>query len=58
MALTDDGNVWTWGWSGKQPGLFNWMVTQEIGALGHGDYDTHMYPKRIDYFAENGIKIK
>jgi len=34
------------------------MVTQEIGALGHGDYDTHMKPKRIDYFSENGIKIK
>ena len=57
MALTDDGNVWTWGWAGKKSTFF-WMVSQEIGALGHGDLDTHMKPKRIDYFAENGIKIK
>lgn len=36
MVLTDDGNVWTWGYAGKK-GMFNWMYTQEIGALGHGD---------------------
>ena len=36
MALTEDGNVWTWGYAGKK-GMFNWMYTQEIGALGHGD---------------------
>jgi alpha-tubulin suppressor-like RCC1 family protein len=37
-ALTDDGNVWTWGYAGKS-GMFNWMYSQEIGALGHGDKD-------------------
>ena len=26
MALTDDGNIWTWGYGGKE-GYFNWMVT-------------------------------
>ena len=26
MALTDDGNVWTWGYAGKK-GMFNWMYT-------------------------------
>ena len=36
MALTDDGGVWTWGYAGKK-GFFNWMYSQEIGALGHGD---------------------
>jgi len=36
MALTDDERVWTWGYAGKK-GLFNWMYTQEVGALGHGD---------------------
>ena len=36
MVLTDDGSVWTWGYAGKK-GMFNWMYTQEIGALGHGD---------------------
>jgi len=35
-ALTEDGSVWTWGYAGKK-GFFNWMYTQEVGALGHGD---------------------
>ena len=25
-ALTDDGNVWTWGYAGKS-GMFNWMYS-------------------------------
>lgn len=36
IALTDDGNVYTWGYAGKK-GYFNWMYSQEVGALGHGD---------------------
>ena len=36
MALTDDGGIWTWGYAGKK-GFFNWMYSQEVGALGHGD---------------------
>ena len=35
-ALTEDGSVYTWGYAGKT-GFFNWMYTQEVGALGHGD---------------------
>lgn len=57
LALTEDGNVWTWGYAGKK-GMFNWMVTQEVGALGHGDLEPHFLPKRVEFFAENGIKIK
>ena len=38
MALTDDGSIWTWGYAGKK-GYFNWMYSQEIGALGHGNKD-------------------
>ena len=26
VALTDDGNVWTWGYGGKK-GFFKWMYT-------------------------------
>jgi len=36
IALTDDGNVWTWGYGGKD-GLMNSWFRQEIGALGHGE---------------------
>ena len=26
VALTEDGNVWTWGYAGK-PGMFSWMYS-------------------------------
>jgi alpha-tubulin suppressor-like RCC1 family protein len=26
IALTEDGNVWTWGYAGKK-GFFNWMYS-------------------------------
>lgn len=57
MALTDDGNVWTWGYAGKK-GFFNWMYTQEIGALGHGDKEPQFAPKKVKFFSENGKKVK
>lgn len=57
IALTDDGSVWTWGYAGKK-GFFNWMYSQEIGALGHGDKETHMLPKRVKFFPDNKIKVK
>lgn len=57
MAMTDDGSIWTWGYAGKK-GYFNWMYSQEIGALGHGDKEPHFLPMRVDYFKENNIKIK
>lgn len=56
-ALTDDGNVWTWGYAGKK-GVFNWMYTQEIGALGHGDKEPQFFPKKVSFFEENGLKVK
>lgn len=49
IALTDDGSVWTWGYGGKA-GFFNWMYTQEVGALGHGNIDPTFVPKRVDFF--------
>ena len=49
IALTEDGNVWTWGYGGKK-GFFNWMYTQEIGALGHGDVEPTFVPKKVSFF--------
>ena len=57
VALTDDGSVYTWGYAGKV-GLFNWMYSQEVGALGHGDKKPHFMPKRVEYFQKNNIAIK
>ncbi len=57
VALTDDGNVYTWGYGGRT-GFFNWMYTQEVGALGHGDKSHHFTPKKVEYFEKNKIKVK
>ena len=57
MALTEDGNVWTWGYAGKE-GYFNWMYTQETGALGHGNKEPMFVPKKVQFFEDNDIKIK
>lgn len=51
VALTDDGSVYTWGYGGKT-GMFNWMYTQEVGALGHGDKKHHFTPKRVEKLAK------
>ena len=55
IALGEDGSVWTWGYGGKK-GMFSWMFTQEVGALGHGDIAPYFTPKRVSFFAENGLK--
>lgn len=55
-ALTDDGNLYTWGYGGKI-GFFNWMYTQEVGALGHGDKKHHFQPKKVEFFSKNNIKV-
>lgn len=52
MALTDDGNIWTWGYAGKK-GMFNWMYSQEIGALGHGDKEPQFLPKLVKFEEED-----
>lgn len=56
IALTDDGGVYTWGYAGKT-GLFNWMYTQEVGALGHGDKKHTFTPKKVEFFEKNNIKV-
>ena len=57
VALTEDGSVFTWGYAGKT-GFFNWMYSQEVGALGHGDKKHTFVPKKIEFFEQNSIKIK
>jgi alpha-tubulin suppressor-like RCC1 family protein len=37
--------------------MFSWMFTQEVGALGHGDIAPYFMPKRVSFFAENGLKV-
>ena len=44
MVLSEDGDVYTWGYGGKE-GYFAWMFSQEVGALGHNDKKVHMVPK-------------
>lgn len=56
-ALTEDGSIYTWGYGGKAT-FFNWMVTQEVGGLGHGDKTHHFNPKKVEFFEKNGIKVK
>lgn len=34
------------------------MFTQEVGALGHGDIKPHFVPTKVNFFAENGLKVK
>ncbi|WP_455480084.1 RCC1 domain-containing protein [Bartonella sp. B23] len=43
-ALTENGEVWSWGGN-------------NYGQLGHGDTVTRAFPKRIEYFIKNDIKI-
>ena len=56
IALTADGGVYTWGYAGKT-GFFNWMYTQEVGALGHGDKKHSFIPKKVEFFEKNKIKV-
>ena len=57
VVLTEDGEVYTWGYAGKT-GFFNWMYTQEIGALGHGDKQHKFLPKKVEFFEKNNINVK
>lgn len=56
VALTDKGEVYSWGYGGKK-GYFSWMVSQEVGALGHGDRKPYFLPKKVEFFDTIGSKV-
>jgi hypothetical protein len=33
------------------------MITQEVGGLGHGDKKHCFFPKKVDFFEKNQIKV-
>ena len=57
MVLAEYGSVWTWGYGGKK-GFFNWMYTQEVGALGHGNLEPYFNPKKVQFFEDNNLKVE
>ena len=56
IALSEDGDVYTWGYGGKE-GYFSWMFSQEVGALGHGNRKPFFIPKKVDFFTELETKV-
>lgn len=56
LVLTEDGEVYTWGYGGKE-GYFSWMVAQEVGALGHGDKKPFFIPRKVKFFDSIDSKI-
>lgn len=57
VALTEDGQVYSWGYGGKV-GYFSWMFAQEVGALGHGDKKPYFIPKKVAFFDTVESKVK
>jgi alpha-tubulin suppressor-like RCC1 family protein len=55
VALSEKGEVYTWGYGGRK-GFLN-LFFVESGALGHGDRNHTFIPKKIKYFSDNDIKI-
>lgn len=56
LVLTEDGNVYSWGYGGRKG--FLGFFGRDPGALGHGDWKHYFYPKKIDFFSRNKLKIK
>jgi len=55
IALDEEGDVYTWGYAGKK-GAFNWLYTQEVGALGHGDREAMFVPKKVKLLKDENVK--
>lgn len=56
VVLTENGEVYTWGYGGKE-GYFSWMVSQEVGALGHGDRKPFFVPRKVRFFDDIDKKV-
>lgn len=48
IALTDDGDVWTWGYGGKSRNLFLELFAPSFGALGHGPKEDRHIPTPVE----------
>ena len=44
LALTDDGDVWSWGYGGKKYNILMKLFYSSCGNLGHGDTRHHLTP--------------
>jgi alpha-tubulin suppressor-like RCC1 family protein len=56
MVLTDDKQVYTWGFAGKK-GLLG-LYYSDLGALGHGDIQDTFIPRKVKFFEKNNIQVK
>lgn len=56
IALSDTGDVYTWGFGGDKG--FLGFFRRDPGALGHGNWKHYFTPKKVSYFSENNIKVK
>jgi len=56
VVLTKNGEVYTWGYGGKE-GYFSWLVSQEVGALGHGNRKPYFIPKKVQFFDDIEAKV-
>lgn len=48
MALTDDGDVWTWGFGGRDWNFLMKLFANSIGPLGHGDIKHRHTPTPVE----------
>ncbi|CAD8142128.1 unnamed protein product [Paramecium pentaurelia] len=47
VALTHDGDVWTWGYGGKEQNFLMDLLFLQVGALGHGDSKNRYTPTPV-----------
>lgn len=52
VAITNDGDVWTWGWGGKEQNFLMDLLFLQVGALGHGDSKTRYTPTPVKCLRE------
>lgn len=55
-ALSEAGEVYSFGFGGK-PGLLSLIKSEDTGALGHNDRLHQLLPRKIQYFANEKIKV-
>ena len=58
VALTNGGDVYTCGYGGESGFSLTKLIRSPAGALGHGNSDHQLLPRRVEYFVQNKLKIK